>query len=733
MSNEKNAQPATPKKEQTSVLEKIRRRTGLLVGIVGLALIIFILESLLSSGQSIFGGDEMNSVGTINGKRIDRNDFITKVENLTNQVKQQRQSNEIDDQTRGQILETVWNQYINELVMKPELEKIGISVGESEVYDRVVVNPGSTVLQRLYDPKTNKIYEQFQDPMGNLDPNKWRQFVQNASGDMEIFVKGLEDDVKKSRTLEKYSALIRKGLYTTTAEAKSEYNLATTKLNFSYVVKTYDAVNDSVVKVTEADIQKYYNENGYLFKNTETTRKIEYVAFNVLPSTEDLQAIEKDAQRAAGEFKGKNMSEDSAFIAQESENGAITIQNFTKKSMIVRDSSIYTAAPGTVFGPYNEGAYFKIYKLEGIDKVADSARVRHILIGTVDPQTQQPKKAKAQAKREADSLLTLIKEKKLTFDTLVKTVSEDMGSRDKGGDYGWFDEEERYVDPYKYAGLMGTKGEIKVVETVYGYHIIEVLDVSTSFHTSYKVAQIFKLIAPSDETNQKTFAKANEFAGKNNTAELFDKGVEQEKLTKRVADNIKEGDRQLPAIDQAREIVRWVYTANKGDVAVFSLADKHIVAKLSSIKNKGILPLEDVKDEVAQKALLAKKAEMFTAEFNSKAANSKDINDIAAKLGLEVRVKDNISAKSHEVDGFHDDILMGTATGLKKGQMSKVTTGDMGVFVLAMKDIEQTASQADYKAMKMQLEQESAGRSDFEALNVLKELAEIEDHKSRID
>jgi peptidyl-prolyl cis-trans isomerase D len=733
-SKEKNVKPIGPKKEQTTVLESIRKRTALLVGIVGLALVIFILESLLSSGASIFGGNELSTVGSINGKKIDRNEFANKVEMQLNAIKQQRRTSDVDEQTRGQVIDFVWNQYVNDLVIKPEFDKIGLFIGEDEIYDKVVVNPIPSIPQELIDRNTGKIYEQLAGPMGNLDPNKWRAFVQNASGDQEAFVKNLEEKVKNTRQLEKYSSLIRKGLYVTTAEATAADKINTSMIDFTYVLKPFEALSDSAVKITDADIQKYYRENAYEFMNPETTRKIEYVAFNVMPSPEDLAAIEEDAFRVAAEFKGKTPGEDSALMAQESQNGDIVIQDFTKKTMIVRDSSIFTAAPGTVFGPYNEGAFFKIYKLEAVNKVADSARVRHILVATIDPATQQPTKSKEQARREADSLLTLIKEKKVSFDTLVKTVSDDLGSRDKGGDYGWFNENAGYVEPFKNAGLMGTKKNISIVETVFGYHIIEVLDVSAASHTSYKVAQIFKLIAPSDETNQKVYAQANEFAGKNNTGELFDKAVQEQKLAVRVAEGIKEGDRELPAIDQAREIIRWVYepSTNKGAVGVFSLSDKHVVVKLSAIKNKGLLPLEDVKEEVTQKARVAMKAEMIAAEFSSKAAGAKGIDDIAGKMGLEPRMREGIPMSSHSVDGFHNDILMGTLTGLKAGELSKPTSSELGVFMTTVHKVVTGPNDSDIKMQQKQLEMELGGRSEYEVIGALKELAEIQDHKARI-
>jgi len=737
MSKEKNIQQqvdAEKKKEHTSVLEKIRRRTGLLVGIVGLALVIFILESLLGSGASIFGDNEMMNVGTINGKKIDRNEFISKVENQLNIIRQQKQSNDIDDATRSQVNDYIWQQYVSDLVIKPQYDKVGITVGEDEVYERVVAHPVPSVAQRLTDQKTGKVYEQLAAPDGSLDPVKFRQFVQSATGDQEMFVKQMEEDIKNMRYAEKYATLIRKGLYTTTAEAKETFKAQQNKINFTYVIKRFDSVSDSTVKVTDEDLKKFYNDNSYLFANAETSRKIEYVSFDVLPSPEDVEAIAKDAQRAADEFKGKSLKEDSAFIAQESENGAINIQDMTKKTMIVRDSSIFTAAAGTVFGPYNEGAYFKIYKLEGVNVIADSARVRHILIGINDPQTQQPKRSMAQAKKAADSLLVLIKAKQVTFDTLVKTVSDDGGSKTNGGDYGWFDENKGFVEPFKNAGLMGTKGNISVVETQFGYHIIEVLDVSKTRHNTYKVAQIFKMIAPSDETNQAIFGKANQFAGENNTGDLFDKAVDAKKLTKRLADNIKESDRTLPALDNARELVRWAYTAKKGDVNVFTFSDKHVVVKLAGIKNKGILPLEDVKDEVTVLAIKDKKAQTFITEFNTKAGGTKNVEEMATKLGLEAKKQENMPFSSHNVEGLgHDDILIGTALGTKAGATTKPIAGDNGVFVLNVAGVTEGTTQPDLKMIKMQMEQASGGRADYEVFNALKEAANIEDHKSRIE
>lgn len=717
-----------------NILESIRKRTALLVGFVGLALVIFILESLLGSGGSVFGGDDMNTVGVIGGKKIDRVEFFNKVENQLNMVRQQRQSNDIDEQTRKQVIDYVWQSYISDNVVKPQYAILGLTVSEDELYENMIVNPVSAVSQRLTDQKTGKIYEQLARPDGSLDPNKFRGFVTSATGDQELFVKQMEEDITNTRLAEKYSMLVRKGMYVTKAEVMHAHAMQSTKINVSFVVKRYDSVSDSAIKVNDDDIKKYYNEHKYKYINAKASRKTEYVTFPIFPSEDDVAAIEKTALAVTEGFKGKKPNEDSTYMMAESENGNIIVQDFTRKNMIIRDTTVYTDAVGTVYGPYNEGAYFKIYKLQEVRSVADSAKVRHILIGTIDPQTNQPTRAKERAKKVADSLLVLIKDKKVTFDTLVKTVSDDKGSIDKGGDYGWFDESKQFVEPFKNAGLMGTKGNISVVETQFGYHIIEVMDVSATRHTNYRLAQIFKPIVPSEETTKRIFDEAKQFAGENNTAELFDKGVETKKLTKRIADNIDENDYSIPGLESARELVRWVYNAKKGEVNLFSFPDKHMVVKLASVKEKGYADIEDVKEDITLEVIQQKKAELFMKEFTSKAAGATSIDDYAKKLGVEVLTQDNLAPEAHNVQGLgHDDVLVGTASGLKAGKLSKPLVGEMGVFVVKVNAVIPGEPLKSIDQMKVGLEQMYSYRADSELYSALKENANIENHVGKFE
>lgn len=716
-----------------SVLEKIRSKTGLLVGIVGLALVIFILESLLGSGSALFSSRD-TLVGQIAGDKIDYTAFSAKVNEQIMQIQQANPNMQIDEKTKEQIIESVWNQMVNEKVIKTQFKEVGITVSEDELYDLMLVHPHQYVIQQLTDQQTGKIYEGFARPDGSLDIVKLNQWVNQMNADQEKFWKQLEKTVTDVRTSEKYNNLIKKGLYVTSAEAKDAFIAQTKQVNASFVLKRYSTVSDSAVKVTDDEISAYYNKHQNDYKVAEPTRKIEYVAYDVVPSQADFEALYKDAQRVADEFKLRTVKEDSAYIAQESEGGQVSIASYTKKNMIISDSTVYTAAKGTVFGPFTEGTFLKVYKLTDVKSVADSAKVRHILIGLQSPKTQQQRTPQA-AKRIADSLLVLLKAKQANFDTLVKTMSDDLGSLDKGGDYGWFDENKGFVEPFKNAGLEGTVGNISVVPTQFGYHIIEVMGVSKTRHNSYTVAQITRLIAPSSETTQEYFKLASDFAGKNQTAETFNKSVETGKLNKRIADNIRENDKNLPGLEGAKELVRWVYKSKKGDVSqVFEFKDRFIVATLVGVKEKGVAPLDEVKDDVTAKAIRDKKAETFINEFNTKAGSSKSIDDVAAKMALTVEKSDNLTFASYNVANVgREDALVGTATNLKAGAISKAIKGDNGVFVVAVASVNEGTLPKDFKNKQKEMEQMNVGRVDYEMYDAMKEKANIEDHRGKFD
>ena len=127
----------------------------------------------------------------------------------------------------------------------------------------------------------------------------------------------------------------------------------------------------------------------------------------------------------------------------------------------------------------------------------------------------------------ADSLKDLIV-KGADFAELARTYSSDKASAIEGGDLKWFKEGDM-VQPFSDSCFFGKKGDVKVVPTQFGIHVIEITDQSRP-SKRVQVGILARKVVASDATDQVYYSKANEFAGVNNTYEKFNKAVEEQKL-----------------------------------------------------------------------------------------------------------------------------------------------------------------------------------------------------------
>ena len=83
---------------------------------------------------------------------------------------------------------------------------------------------------------------------------------------------------------------------------------------------------------------------------------------------------------------------------------------------------------------------------------------------------------RAQARAEAEQVLGELRAGTLDFDSAARQHSDDPASRDTGGDVGWFGRG-RMVEPFEEAAFAGQPGELQgPIETLFGYHVMQVLD-----------------------------------------------------------------------------------------------------------------------------------------------------------------------------------------------------------------------------------------------------------------
>lgn len=719
-----------------TVLSKIRNRAGLLVAVIGIALLSFVLADAYKSGSSLFGNSK-RYVGEIAGTKISNNEFEAQVNSELENIKKRNPQATIDDKTTESVQTQVWEKMVNSTVMGRQYKALGITVSEDELADAMLSDDPHPAMTQVFGGQQGQISPEFADPRtGKLDMAKVRKFVQGMTPEQEENWVQIEEYMRNMLEMEKYNNLIKKGLYTTTAEAKRQFSEENTKMDMRYVVKRYATIPDSTIQVTDADIQKYYNEHQNEFKVAETTRKIEYVTFDVVPSDKDIADIRTDLEKLKTEFAATK--EDSSFTARESDTRMFDNTYYDKKSLSPVVDTLFNSNVGTVIGPYQENNAMKISKLVNTKMTADSAHIRHILIGVAGAPQMTTKRTDAQSKALADSLQKVLKAGKAKFEDLVDKYSDDAGKngpevgKGKGGDYGWLNAQSGFVQSFKDAGLDNKKGDIVVVRSEYGYHIIEVLDQKGQSKKA-QIATIERVIQPSSTTLQSYYQKASAFASKYNTNETFDKGVEAEGLTKRVADNVKEGDKMIPGLESPKTLVRWMYENETGKVSdPFEFGNKFVVAHLVGVKEKGIAPLDQVKDVAKEGAIRDKKAEKFIADLTAAKSGVSSIDDLAKKVNETAVDAKDVTFAMYAIPGAGSEgSLLGTAVSIKQNTLSAPIKGKSGVFVIVVNNVKQVPAPKDYNDQKKRASGNTAMRVDYEVFDALKEEANIVDNRGK--
>ncbi|MCX6275660.1 MAG: peptidylprolyl isomerase [Bacteroidetes bacterium] len=695
-----------------AVIGRIRKRVGLLIGFVGASMVLFILGDLVTSNKGIMGKNN-DVMGVVGGEKIRYPEFEKKVETLIENYKANTQKESVDQATTDQLREQAWSMELNNLILGKEYKKLGVSCGPEELYDMCT---GKNVHEQIKTAFTNKQTNQF-NPQ---DVVKFLKDLPNREEAIQKQWKSFEDAITDERIAQKYKDAIKGGIFATTAEAKANYEETGRMVSIKYIRMDYGSVPDSSIKVEDSDMRSYYNEHQNDFKQAETIRKVEYVTYDVKPSADDNKEGEEWLNKKKEEFTAS--TSDSLFVNQNSD-APFDSSYKGKGTLQPALDTLFNASLGTVVGPYFENGTYKLAKLTNTKMVSDSVKARHILIKIQNGDT-------AAAQSKADSLKSVIK-KGQKFGDLAKKYSEDPGSAIKDGDLGWF-KPGMMVPSFNDACFNGKKGDMPIVTSQFGIHLIEIMDKGAS-SKQVQIAVVEHKVEASQKTFDKIYQDAQKFASDNSTAVLFDSAIVKQGLNKRIADNLKEGDKNIAGLESPREMVRWAYKVEKGEVSkVFTFGDKYVIGKLTEIKEKGILPMEDVKDKVSAEALKLKKAEKLIEQFNTKTAGATTMDAIGQKLNLPVTPADNVTFSNPYLQGVGSEPrLVGIIFAMKAGLTSKAIRGENAVFAVSVEKVTEPAATKDYSANQKQIADQRKQRSEYEVFNALKEKANVVDNRGK--
>ncbi|NTW23261.1 MAG: hypothetical protein HGA37_01065 [Lentimicrobium sp.] len=702
-----------------ALIGDIRKHSGLLVIIIGVALAAFVLGDLLSNRGGPAKG--ANTLAEINGEKILATDFNLRVEENMEAQKLNSNKENLTADEQFQVRQQTWEQVVNETLLLEEVSKLGITVSTEELDDQIRgKKPHSYIEQSFRDPQT-----------GQFDPATVVNFLQNldkVDPQMKQRYLQIEKAIKEDRLNTKYRNLIAKGFYVPKAFAKRDYEARNTRVKVRYYGAPYTSISDSLVKVTDADYEKFYNENKHKYQQ-EASRDIEYIAFEVLPSTEDREKINQEVQGLYTEFL--NAENPASFVNSTSDERYDSTWKKKGTLPFQLDSIMFNSAIGAAYGPFIENNMFMMARLVNVQTRPDSLRASHILIsytGTnVNPNT---KLTKEQAKAKADSILKVVKSTPASFEQLALTMNDDQTAAKALGDLNWFNDG-AMVPPFNNAVLNGKVGDITLVETQFGFHVIKITG-KTAPVKKVRVAIVKRMIEASSKTMQDIYTQASQFASEAKDMESFNKLVEAKKLTKRLAERISPEQNSLPGLQQARQIVIWSFNkeTEKGNVSpVFDLEGRYLVAVLKEIREKGTPPLDQLKEFIEPLVKRDKKAETLIAKIDKSIKSIADLDKSYVSLGMKADTNE-VTFFSANLPGYgKENEVIGTLFTMKQGQMSKPVKGNQAVFILVADQVIPAAPKDDLTAEKRTLISAFRSRAQREPAEALKRKAEIEDNR----
>ncbi|MFD2161851.1 SurA N-terminal domain-containing protein [Paradesertivirga mongoliensis] len=695
----------------------LRNRAGvILIAAIGFALFAFLLGDAVQMGGGSTWGGNPNEVGEVAGEAVTYEEFKAKVDQNEANFRQQM-GGELNPQMSAYVVENTWNQTISEILVDKEVERLGLQVSKTELNDMIHgSNPHAQVVQAFADPATGQINRSqiasFMDNVKMQGPNsdigkQWGNFLTS---------------IRRDRLFQKYNNLVKNSVYVTSLEAREDYSQRNKTANFSYVNLDYASIPDNKVTLTDGDYSDYYNENKKRFRNREETRAFDYIVFDANPSKADSAAVRAAINKIAADLR--TTTNDSLFVAINADTK--TPLTYVKKGQLdpALDSAVFNAAPGSIVGPVFTGGAFKVAKVLDAKISPDSVKASHILL---NPATEG---GLDKARAKADSILALIR-KGTSFAEMAAKFSIDP-SKSQGGDLGTFGRG-AMVPAFEEAAFNGKTGDLKVVTSQFGVHIVRI-DKQVGASKVVKAAIVDKNVRSSSETLQQAYRQASEFLGAADDAKDFDKKAAGSKLAVQKAENVSASQPSIQGLENPRELVRWAFEAEEGDVTdkVYELGNQYVVAKMTDIREKGILPLEKVKKDIEPMVRNRVKAKMLTEQMEKALNGSSSISQVAQKLKKPVQPAQNIVFANPIIPGGgQENKVIGTVFGSQVNKLSKPIEGESGVYVVQVNGFSTPAPLTNTFKQKEQILQSVSQRAQSQFFEILKDKAEIKDNRLR--
>ena len=706
-----------------AIIGKIRERSGLLVTMVGLGLVLFIFTPLFDGTIPWFSNQNAN-IGLFNNNEIDSKTWgYYQIENVA--------SRNFPNANEDEIKFRAWYQMISDTIYNIELRKLGIGVTSSELNEGILNSQNPLPSQFKEQFVENGVFnqERFGEEVFELrkrlqnepDPN----YILNIKNNFEI-------PLQFDRKLAKYRSMLKYGLLGTVQEGKKLNFEDNAVANIDYIFVDYNQIPDSIAVITVEDRKNYFNRHRYekKWKQENDVAVYDYVVIKFEPSQEDIEYYTSSMESLKTSFK--NADDDSVFVAENAESPIfIESQYGPRPSGIFSDQpyrggrfssfidiQIDEASEGDVIGPFVHQDKVNLVKIYETTE-EEQAKVRHILITSKEGDEDD-----AANKRLADSILYAVKRDSSKFTELVQKYSDDPGSVPNGGVYSWFPKGQMVpeFENFSFEKRIGSTG---VVRTNYGFHVIQVL--GRKIGTQKKIAIVDESIMASSSTQDYfydsiavNFYMNADTAGLRAAADDYGYEVRSSgdvpltyfknnnfKYLKRTSQNNLYGPVDL---NRKLFIAKWAFNSEIGDIMEpdFISHNQIVIAQLTEKIEGENDQFKNIKGLMEPSVINKKKADYF--KTNTNISNSSNIDSIAESLGYALQTN---SVKYSDINiGNNQNTLpepkvIANIFNLTPKTISPIIEGKQGIYIVklnSLNDASISSENVDEKSKKIESE-----------------------------
>lgn len=660
-------------------LQRIRNHGALLITIVGLAMLAFILGDFLNSGSSFFNRSREN-VGVIEGQKIHYTEYEAAKEQLTEVYKIETGRSDFDEDMQVQIRNQVWNMMLMDYTMRAQADKIGMDVTADELSELCI---GDNIHQIIRGRRA------FFDENGQFNRDAVVNLLQainegNEDAEMNANLKQAktywlywEKAVRISYMQEKYTNLLQHLLKANSLDAEYAFNSRQNGVSAEYAMQPYFTVADSLVKVSEGDIKKLYNQHKEQYKQTPN-RAIKYIAFDIVPSEADFQAARDLMTKLQNEFK---TTEDISLVVN-------------TNSDIMYDGRDYSEQ--TVPAQFKEFAF---------GKGAKTGDCTDILF-------ENNTYAMARIMQAGYSMPDSVE---------LKAIVE--GGEDQ--ELGWFKASDLPKNIYEpaFAGKRGTRFTVAQGMGEQTYEIMEIGKPTPKV----KLAILAREVTPSSKTYSIIYNNAKQFIVNNGDAEALETAAQEAGMAVIPQYNLTKTTDKIGQLKNSRPIVRWAFEAKEGQVSdVFECGQQFVVAALTEVNDGEYRPLNAVRAELTYEATNNAKA----AYIKKQLKGTESLEAAAEKMGQKIQSVERVTlADSRFGTAGMEPAVIGKTIALGENALSEPIQGNMGVFVVKTGAANNSSDTFVPENEKAQLASRFA-YLPYQAMQLIEDKAKVEDNRA---